>query len=156
MHTFDFDRNYISNSKSDVGDGIVRSTTLSETMHTLDFNRNYMSNSKSDVGEADSATRSDGVVRPTSSKGSRNNEAYVRFRIGTSIMIFIIRCYKKFISPMLGNNCRFIPSCSEYAMEAYSEYGFIKGSYLTIFRLLRCAPWRQGGYDPVPKKKKEE
>jgi len=85
-----------------------------------------------------------------------NNEAYVRFRIGTRLAIFLIRCYKKYVSPMLGNNCRYIPSCSEYAMEAYQEFGFIKGTYLTIFRLLRCAPWCKGGYDPVPKNKKEE
>ncbi|MCL2767798.1 MAG: membrane protein insertion efficiency factor YidD [Synergistaceae bacterium] len=64
--------------------------------------------------------------------------------------IFLIQCYKRFISPMLGHNCRFIPSCSEYAVEAYTKYGFIKGSYLTITRLLRCAPWGKGGYDPIP------
>jgi len=64
--------------------------------------------------------------------------------------VFLLQCYRKFISPMLGHNCRFIPSCSEYAIEAYKKFGFIKGSYLTITRLLRCAPWSKGGYDPVP------
>ena len=67
------------------------------------------------------------------------------------IVIFLLQGYKRFISPMLGYNCRFIPSCSEYAIEAYARFGFIKGSYLTVFRLLRCAPWCKGGYDPVTK-----
>jgi putative membrane protein insertion efficiency factor len=70
--------------------------------------------------------------------------------------IFLLQCYKKYISPMLGNNCRFIPSCSEYAMQVYEKFGFIEGSYLAIFRLLRCAPWCKGGYDPIPKNKEEE
>jgi len=72
------------------------------------------------------------------------------------IAIYLLKFYKNFISPLLGDNCRFIPSCSEYAMEAYAKFGFIKGSYLAITRLLRCAPWCKGGYDPVPKSKKEE
>ena len=68
----------------------------------------------------------------------------------TKFAIFLIECYRKFISPMLGHHCRFIPSCSEYAIEAYKKFGFIKGSYFTVTRLLRCAPWCKGGYDPVP------
>ena len=68
----------------------------------------------------------------------------------TKSAIFLIECYRKFISPMLGHHCRFIPSCSEYAIEAYKKFGFIKGSYFTVTRLLRCAPWSKGGYDPVP------
>ena len=71
-------------------------------------------------------------------------------------VIFLLQGYKKYVSPMLGHHCRFVPSCSEYAIEAYARFGFVKGSCLTVTRLLRCAPWCKGGYDPVPKNEKEE
>ncbi|MDR2456921.1 MAG: membrane protein insertion efficiency factor YidD [Clostridiales Family XIII bacterium] len=67
-----------------------------------------------------------------------------------TILILIIKGYKKFISPMLGNNCRFYPTCSTYMMEAIKKYGCIKGMYLGIKRILRCHPFNAGGYDPVP------
>jgi putative membrane protein insertion efficiency factor len=67
----------------------------------------------------------------------------------TKIFIALIKCYKKFISPMLGENCRFTPSCSAYAIEAYEKYGFLKASTLIIWRLLRCHPLHPGGYDPT-------
>ena len=66
------------------------------------------------------------------------------------IAIFLIRCYKRFISPLLPPVCRFTPSCSEYAMQAYAKYGLCKGTLLTAWRLLRCNPFCQGGHDPVP------
>lgn len=66
------------------------------------------------------------------------------------VMLFIIRLYQLFISPILGPSCRFEPSCSNYAMIAYRRYGFFKGSWLTIRRLMRCHPFSPGGYDPVP------
>ncbi|MBP6298862.1 MAG: membrane protein insertion efficiency factor YidD [Arenimonas sp.] len=62
----------------------------------------------------------------------------------------LLRGYKLFISPFLGQNCRFSPSCSTYSMQAIERFGFFKGSYLTIRRLLRCHPFNPGGYDPVP------
>ncbi|MBP7369971.1 MAG: membrane protein insertion efficiency factor YidD [Arenimonas sp.] len=62
----------------------------------------------------------------------------------------LLRGYKLFISPVLGQNCRFSPSCSSYSMQAIERFGFFKGSYLTIRRLLRCHPFNPGGYDPVP------
>jgi len=64
-------------------------------------------------------------------------------------LIILLRFYKAAISPYLGNNCRFTPTCSEYAMEAIGRYGALKGSWLAIKRLLRCHPFCKGGYDPV-------
>lgn len=72
-------------------------------------------------------------------------------KIALSFLIF----YKKFISPFLPPACRFYPTCSEYMMEAIREYGFFKGMFLGLKRLLRCHPFRPGGYDPVPKWKKD-
>ncbi|MBP3495007.1 MAG: membrane protein insertion efficiency factor YidD [Clostridia bacterium] len=68
------------------------------------------------------------------------------------ILIFFIKVYKKFISPLFPPCCRFFPTCSEYAMEAISKFGVIKGSILAIYRILRCNPFCRGGYDPVPDK----
>lgn len=62
----------------------------------------------------------------------------------------VIRFYQLTFSSLVGNCCRFQPTCSEYAKEAYQKYGIIKGTRLTIWRLLRCHPWAKGGYDPVP------
>ena len=61
-----------------------------------------------------------------------------------------IRGYKRFISPGLGFNCRFTPTCSQYAIEAIKKHGPFKGLYLAVRRLLRCHPWGGSGYDPVP------
>ena len=58
--------------------------------------------------------------------------------------------YKRWISPMLPNACRFVPSCSEYALEAIEMHGILHGSVLATWRLLRCNPFVRGGYDPVP------
>jgi len=68
----------------------------------------------------------------------------------TSAMLFMLRGYKKWISPMLGERCRFYPSCSEYTYEAIEKYGPLKGVALGAYRLLRCNPFCKGGYDPVP------
>lgn len=66
------------------------------------------------------------------------------------VFLLIIRLYQLCISPFLGSCCRFYPSCSEYAVEALNEHGAWKGGWLTLWRLVRCAPWSRGGYDPVP------
>ena len=71
------------------------------------------------------------------------------------ILIILIRAYQLLISPILGNNCRFYPSCSCYAREAIVIHGSIKGVWMTIRRLLRCHPFHPGGFDPVPENKKE-
>ena len=66
------------------------------------------------------------------------------------ILIASIRCYQFCVSPLLGRNCRFYPSCSNYAEQAIKEWGILKGSGMTLRRLLRCHPWHPGGCDPVP------
>jgi len=66
------------------------------------------------------------------------------------LLIFVIAFYKTCLSPFLGNNCRFYPSCSDYAQEAIATHGVIKGCYLALIRLTRCHPWHEGGEDPVP------
>ena len=65
------------------------------------------------------------------------------------ILIFLIKVYKKYISPLLPKSCRFYPTCSEYAIEAVYKYGVLKGSIRIIYRILRCNPFSKGGYDPV-------
>jgi len=65
------------------------------------------------------------------------------------IIIFFIRIYKKFISPILPDSCRFYPSCSQYAIDAVEKYGAVKGGLLAAYRILRCNPFNKGGYDPV-------
>jgi putative membrane protein insertion efficiency factor len=62
----------------------------------------------------------------------------------------VIRAYQLLISPHLGTRCRFHPSCSQYAYEAFGHYGALRASTLTIKRLCRCHPFNAGGYDPVP------
>ena len=66
------------------------------------------------------------------------------------ILILLIRAYRYFISPLIGPNCRFTPSCSEYAMLAISKHGVARGAMLSFNRVLRCNPWHPGGHDPVP------
>ncbi|KKI88876.1 hypothetical protein WQ54_29390 [Bacillus sp. SA1-12] len=70
-----------------------------------------------------------------------------------NIFISLIKFYQKFISPLTPPTCRFYPTCSHYGLEAYKRFGIIKGSYLTIKRILKCHPFHPGGFDPVPEKK---
>ena len=67
-----------------------------------------------------------------------------------ALLIALIRIYQLFVSPLLGNHCRFYTSCSQYAREAIEQYGVLRGGWLAIRRLLRCHPWHPGGVDPVP------
>ncbi|MEM7533533.1 MAG: membrane protein insertion efficiency factor YidD [Chloroflexota bacterium] len=62
----------------------------------------------------------------------------------------LIRFYQRFISPQLGSNCRYYPTCSHYTYEAIEKYGILSGVWMGIRRVLRCHPWHEGGYDPVP------
>jgi putative membrane protein insertion efficiency factor len=62
----------------------------------------------------------------------------------------LVAAYRYSLSPLLGRNCRFFPSCSEYAMEALERHGALRGSWLSLRRVARCHPWHPGGYDPVP------
>lgn len=66
------------------------------------------------------------------------------------IALFFIRLYQKTLSRVLPPSCRFTPSCSHYGYEAIEKYGFLKGGWLTVKRILRCNPFNPGGYDPVP------
>ncbi|MEK6797002.1 MAG: membrane protein insertion efficiency factor YidD [Spirochaetota bacterium] len=66
------------------------------------------------------------------------------------IFIFFITLYQKIISPHLPPSCRYTPSCSEYAREAFLRHGAVRGCALTFLRLMRCHPWGGHGYDPVP------
>ena len=66
------------------------------------------------------------------------------------LLIALLRGYKKYISPHLGHHCRFIPTCSEYALQAIEKYGALKGSWLAVKRIIRCNPFCKGGYDPLP------
>jgi putative membrane protein insertion efficiency factor len=68
------------------------------------------------------------------------------------VMIWLIRLYRKFISPLKPPCCRFTPTCSAYAIEAFQKRGFFAGLILTVWRILRCNPFGRGGYDPVPEK----
>ena len=76
-------------------------------------------------------------------------------KVATFPLLILIRAYQLIISPLLGSHCRFMPTCSEYAMESLRSYGLIKGSYLTIKRIGKCHPWGGHGYDPIPTKKVE-
>ena len=67
------------------------------------------------------------------------------------LLIALLRGYKKYISPHLGHHCRFVPTCSQYALEAIEKYGAARGGWLALKRFLRCHPFHKGGwYDPVP------
>lgn len=66
------------------------------------------------------------------------------------IVLWLIRFYQRFISPLFPPACRFMPTCSQYSFEAVSRYGVLKGGWLSVRRLARCHPFHPGGYDPVP------
>ena len=66
----------------------------------------------------------------------------------------LILLYRRLLSPLMGRNCRYLPSCSQYAYESVEEHGALKGTWMSVRRLGRCHPWHEGGYDPVPRKVK--
>ncbi|MET3961937.1 putative membrane protein insertion efficiency factor [Marmoricola sp. OAE513] len=70
-----------------------------------------------------------------------------------AVLIGLLKVYRFAISPLYGQVCRYHPTCSAYALEAVTEHGGIKGSWLAVRRVGRCHPWAAGGYDPVPAKK---
>ena len=71
-----------------------------------------------------------------------------------TFFISLIKFYKKFLSPFLGANCRYIPTCSDYAIQAIEQKGIIKGIYISFKRVLRCHPFGSYGYDPVSNKRR--
>lgn len=67
-------------------------------------------------------------------------------------LIFLIQLYRHTVSPLRLPTCRFMPTCSQYAVEALSEYGLVRGSWLSVVRLAKCGPWHRGGWDPIPER----
>ena len=74
--------------------------------------------------------------------------------IFTYILIKTIKFYQFLLSPLLGNSCRYFPSCSDYSIQSLKTFGFFKGLYLSLKRILSCHPWSDGGFDPVKKQLK--
>ena len=68
----------------------------------------------------------------------------------TGLLVFLIRAYKRIVSPLLPPACRFVPTCSEYAVGAIEKHGPVRGVLLAVRRIVRCASWQPGGFDPVP------
>ncbi len=69
--------------------------------------------------------------------------------VGRAVAVLPIRIYQKLVSPLLGERCKYYPSCSEYAAQAITRFGILRGLVLAGWRLLRCNPWSRGGFDPV-------
>ena len=67
-------------------------------------------------------------------------------------LVFLIQLYRHMVSPLRPPTCRFVPTCSQYAVDALTEYGLIRGSWLAAVRLAKCGPWHQGGWDPIPER----
>ena len=65
-------------------------------------------------------------------------------------LVFVIQLYRHMVSPLRPATCRFVPTCSQYAVDALTEYGLIRGSWLAARRLSKCGPWHRGGWDPIP------
>lgn len=68
-------------------------------------------------------------------------------------LIFLIQLYRHMISPLRLPTCRFTPTCSQYAVDALTEFGLVRGTGLTLFRLAKCGPWHRGGWDPIPERR---
>ena len=86
---------------------------------------------------------------------SPSAEGRPRLSLASRGALVLIRGYQRLLSPLLGRNCRFYPTCSQYTFEAISRFGLVRGVGLGFRRILRCAPWHPGGYDPVPERDKE-
>jgi len=70
------------------------------------------------------------------------------------VLIKLIKIYQFLVSPLLGNSCRYLPTCSEYCIESLKTHGFFKGLFYSLKRILSCHPWGNGGFDPVKKEMK--
>jgi putative membrane protein insertion efficiency factor len=77
-------------------------------------------------------------------------------RVGVPVaraLVYLIELYRHMVSPLRPACCRFVPSCSKYAVDALSEYGVIRGGWLAVARLAKCGPWHRGGWDPIPERR---
>lgn len=68
-------------------------------------------------------------------------------------LVLLIQLYRHMVSPLRPPTCRFVPTCSQYAVDALTEYGLIRGGWLAALRLAKCAPWHRGGWDPIPERR---
>ena len=68
-------------------------------------------------------------------------------------VVYVIQLYRHTISPLRLPTCRFTPTCSQYAVDALTEYGLVRGGWLAVVRLLKCGPWHKGGWDPIPERR---
>jgi putative membrane protein insertion efficiency factor len=66
------------------------------------------------------------------------------------LLIWFVKAYQYFLSPYFGQQCRFYPTCSQYALDAINKYGALRGAYYALRRIFRCHPWHAGGHDPIP------
>lgn len=80
----------------------------------------------------------------------------VRARGAARIAVFVIELYRAYVSPLRLPTCRFTPTCSQYAVDALTEYGFFRGSWLSAVRLAKCGPWHRGGWDPIPERRRHD
>jgi putative membrane protein insertion efficiency factor len=71
------------------------------------------------------------------------------------VLLAFVAAYRLLLSPFLGTNCRFYPSCSAYASEAIETHGALRGAWLAVRRILKCHPWHPGGFDPVPRPRRD-
>lgn len=99
------------------------------------------------------------MIRPAGKYLLKSVDAYILQKLALakyvsillrSSFLFLIRSYQFFISPLLGANCRFLPTCSDYALQAIRSYGIGKGGILAARRISKCHPWGKHGFDPVP------
>ena len=79
-----------------------------------------------------------------------NRFATAIYHLPRRALMILVKTYRLLLSPRLGNACRFEPTCSAYSLQALEQHGAIAGTTLTLYRLVRCQPWCQGGHDPVP------
>ena len=91
----------------------------------------------------------DAMPDPPSSRGSYKTGINLKYLLSFPFIV-IIKIYQLIISPWLGPKCRYTPTCSHYALEAFQKYGPLKGFWLALKRIARCHPWGGHGYDPVP------
>jgi putative membrane protein insertion efficiency factor len=73
-------------------------------------------------------------------------------KIAVRAIVSLIQLYRHMVSPLRPATCRFVPTCSQYAVDALTQYGLIRGSWLALVRLAKCGPWHRGGWDPIPER----